>query len=191
VTHRRRQRGMALVVGLIMLTLMTLLAITSFNIGRTSLEIVANMQQNAGAIRAANSAIEEAISTTRLFESPDSVFLTPCAGANTRCYNLYSDDPNDGFTITVALTPKPVCVQAQKLLNANLDVKNGDDFGCITGAGQVFGIEGVKSGESLCANSVWEINAVATDPLTQTQATVTEGAAVRVSSAIVETSCPD
>jgi Tfp pilus assembly protein PilX len=186
----RQERGMALIVGLIMLALMTVIAITTFNMGRTSLDIVSNMQQNNGVLAAANSAIEEAVSTTRLFETPDNVFDQPCGAANRRCYNLYSGDPNDGYTVTVTLTPKPVCVQAQKVLSATLKVDNADDFGCITGAGQIFGIEGLKSGESLCANSVWEINAVATDTVTQATGTITEGAAVRVASAVVDTSCP-
>jgi Tfp pilus assembly protein PilX len=63
-----RQRGMALVVGLILLALMTVMAITGFNIGRTSLDIVGNMQARQEVIAAANSTIQEAISTTRLFQ---------------------------------------------------------------------------------------------------------------------------
>lgn len=186
----RRAGGMALVVGLIMLALMTVIAITAFNMGRTTLDIVGNMQQTNGMVSAANSAVEEAISTTRLFESPDNIFLSTCGGNNTRCYNLYSSDPADGYTVKVTLTPAPVCVQAQKVLSAALKLENPEDFGCIQSAGQIMGVEGLKSGASLCANSVWEINAVATDTVTQASATITEGAAVRVASAIVDSSCP-
>ena len=57
-----RQRGMALVVGLILLALMTVMAITGFNIGRTSLDIVGNMQGRQEVIAADNNAIQEAIS---------------------------------------------------------------------------------------------------------------------------------
>jgi Tfp pilus assembly protein PilX len=186
----KRQRGMALVVGLIMLTLMTLVAITSFNMGRTSFDIVNNMQQTNSLVAAANSAIEEAVSTTAMFKTPDNVY-SGCAGNNTRCFNLYNDDTSTTVsTVTVELKPKPTCVQAQRLLNKNLKVTDTDDFGCITGAGQIFGIQGLKSGESLCAHTVWEITAVATDAVTQAQATVTEGAAVRVSSSLMEQNCP-
>ena len=187
MNRARRARGMALIVGLIMLALMTLMAIAAFNVGKTSLEIVGNMQTTSNVVASANDAIEEAISTIRLFNSPGSIFLTPCSAANTKCYDVNGDGIDD---VTVTLTPQPQCVVAQKVLNAQLNVNNADDFGCITGTGQIFGIEGLKSGESLCANSVWEINAVAVDAVTQAKTTVTEGAAVRVSSAVVATACP-
>jgi len=49
----RRQRGAALIVSLIMLLLITLLAISSFTVGKSNLQIVGNMQQRAQALAAA------------------------------------------------------------------------------------------------------------------------------------------
>jgi Tfp pilus assembly protein PilX len=185
---RVRQRGMALVVGLILLALMTVMAITGFNIGRTSLDIVGNMQSRQEVIAAANSAIQEALSTTRLFQSPTAVFLNPCAGANTRCFDVNDDDVAD---ITVALAT-PRCIQAQVIPNAalNLGSLNSPEAGCATGVSQTFGTEGAQSGGSLCANSVWEIVATATDNITEAQVVVTEGAAVQVSTDDIGNSCP-
>ncbi|MEK7736556.1 MAG: hypothetical protein AAB319_02190, partial [Pseudomonadota bacterium] len=40
----RRQRGATLVIGLIMLVLLTLMAVSSFNLGKSNLQIVGNMQ---------------------------------------------------------------------------------------------------------------------------------------------------
>lgn len=183
-----RQRGMALVVGLILLALMTVMAITGFNIGRTSLDIVGNMQARQEVIGAANSAIQEAISTTRLFQTPDAIFLNPCDNqANTRCYDVNGDGVDD---ITVELTPAPTCVQAQTIPNAALNVADVNQAGCATGVGQTFGIEGTATGSSLCANSVWEIVAVATDLITEAEVVVTQGAAVRVSTDEIGTHCP-
>lgn len=182
-----RHRGMALVVGLILLALMTLMAITSFNIGRTSLDIVGNMQQRQQVIVAANNAIQEAISTVRLFQAPGSIFLNPCNGTpNTRCYDIDNDNQTD---ITVTLTPEPVCIQAQTIPNGALSVGNATQAGCLTGAAQTFGIEGTATGSSLCANSVWEVRAVARDNLTGAEVVVTEGAAVLVSTDDVGTTC--
>jgi len=181
------QRGMALVVGLILLALMTVMAITGFNIGRTSLDIVGNMQGRQEVIAAANSAIQEAISTTRLFEAPDAIFLNPCTDANTRCFDTNGDDVDD---IVVELTPTPVCIQAQTIPNAALELGDPNEAGCATGVGQTFGIEGTATGSSLCASSVWEIVAVATDLVTEAEIVVTEGAAVRVSTDEIGTNCP-
>lgn len=183
-----RQRGMALVVGLILLALMTVMAITGFNIGRTSLDIVGNMQARQEVIAAANSTIQEAISTTRLFESPNAIFLAPCENeANTRCFDTNADGTDD---IVVALDPAPVCVQAQTIPNAQLDIDDLNQAGCATGVGQTYGIEGTSTGSSLCANSVWEIVAVATDLITEAEVVVTQGAAVRVSTDEIGTHCP-
>lgn len=181
-----KQRGMALIVGLILLALMTVMALTSFNIGRTSMDIVGNLQRHNEVVSAANSAIQEALSTTRLFEAPGAIFLTPCSGANTRCFDLNGDGTND---ITVTLTPTPFCVQAQTVPNAALNLSDPDDAGCATGAAQTFGISGSATGNSLCANSVWEISAAASDPVTEAQVTVVEGAAIRVSTDDVGTTC--
>ena len=185
---QRGQRGMALVVGLILLALMTVMAITGFNIGRTSLDIVGNMQGRQEVVAAANSAIQEALSTVRLFQAPEAIFLNPCSGANTRCYDTNGDDVDD---IRVALTPTPVCVQAQTIPNAQLDVSQASQAGCATGVGQTFGVEGTATGSSLCANSVWEIVAVATDLVTEAEIVITQGAAVRVSTDDVGNTCPD
>jgi Tfp pilus assembly protein PilX len=182
----RAQRGMALVIGLILLALMTLMAITSFNIGRTSLDIVGNMQARQDALIAANDAIQEAISTVRLFQAPTAIFLNPCGAPNTRCFDVNNDGTND---ITVTLTPAPTCINAQIIPNASLDLADGSQTGCATGAAQTFGIEGTATGSSLCASSVWEITAVARDAVTEAEVVVTSGAAVRVSTDDVGTTC--
>jgi hypothetical protein len=181
------QRGMALIVGLILLAVMTLMVIASFNIGRTSLDIVGNMQQRAEAIAAANSLIQEALSTTRMFQTPNNVILDGCNGPNTACVDSNQDGKTD---IEVALIPVPFCVQSQTLPNAVLDLNDPDAAACATGAAQVFGIEGIRTGNSLCADSVWEINAQATDVVTGTEIVVTMGAGVRVSTDDIGLTCP-
>jgi hypothetical protein len=145
------------------------------------------MQSRNQAVVSAQGTIEEAISTTRFFQNPTLVFLQPCAGSNTRCYDVNADGKPD---ITVTLTPNPACVMAKTIPSASLDLSNPEDLGCSIGTSQTFGIVGSASGDSLCANSVWEINAVAVDAITQARATVTQGVAVRVSTDSVATTCP-
>jgi Tfp pilus assembly protein PilX len=185
---KRRQRGATLVIALVMLILLTLLAVSSFTVGKGSLEVVGNMQARNQAIDAAQSAIEEAISNTHFFETPDAVFPVPCAGANTRCTDVNGDGVND---ITVTLTPQPTCIEAHIIPMSDLNLSNPDDAGCTVGAPQNFGVAGTAtSGNSLCADSVWRISAVATDAVTRAHATVTQGVAVRVRADNVAASCP-
>jgi hypothetical protein len=122
-----------------------------------------------------------------MFQNPDAVFLTPCTTANTRCFDVNGDGKND---ITVTLAPKPACVVSQTIKNNNLNLSDPVDAGCIVGAPQNYGIVGAVTGDSLCADSVWEINAQSVDNATKAQTTVTEGVAVRVSTAAIASSCP-
>lgn len=182
-----KQKGAVLVVSLIILVLMTLLAVTSFNIGKSNLQIVSNMQRKNETVAAAQVAIDSAVSKTLFTTTPAAAFLNPCGGvANTLCVDSNGDGVND---ITVTLTPAPTCVKAQTVLNANLDLSNTEDAGCAVGVGQNFGVGGA-TGNSLCADSMWEINAVATDNSSNATVTVTEGVAVRVSTDSIATACP-
>lgn len=182
------QNGMTLIVGLIMLTLMTLMAIASFNIGRVSMDIIGNLQAQNQVLAAADGAIQEAISTTRLVQSPGTIFLNPCTNNNTRCVDVNGDGIDD---ISVALTPEPFCIRSQAIPNAALNFATVGSSNCAVQVDQTsFGISGGASGNSLCARSVWEINAVATDALTQATITVTEGVAVLASTASIALTCP-
>lgn len=167
-----RQRGIVLPVALIMLVMMLLIAVVSFNMGRQNTIIAGNMQHKAEVVTSANQTIEEVISKT--------TFITNPGGAlpgNQATYDVNGDGKKD---ITVTLNPSPCIKKAQVIKNAELSVANLDDAVCIVGAAQNLGVEGAATGDSLCAISVWEINAVATDDVTGAEATVTTGVGVRV-----------
>ena len=89
---RDSQRGVVMIMGLILLMVLTLLAITTLGLGKSSLQIVGNMQWRKQVISAAQEAIDDAISTTRLFLSPGSIYLTPCGNQpNTKCIDITGD----------------------------------------------------------------------------------------------------
>lgn len=183
-----RQRGMTLIVALIMLVLMTLFATTSFNIGKSSLQVVGNMQQRTQALAAAQTTLEEVISQTDFADTPANALTAPCgAVANTRCVDVNGDGVND---ITVALIPAPTCMSSQIIKSSSLDLTKPADLGCSKGVSQSFGVVGSASDDSLCANTTWEITAVATDNVTGAKATLVQGVTLRVSSANIATSCP-
>ncbi|MBI3284598.1 MAG: hypothetical protein HYZ65_07065 [Burkholderiales bacterium] len=178
-----RQSGATLLVSLIMLILLSLMTLTTFKLSKTSLQIAGNQQQRSQALAAAQSAIEEVISSTRFATAPDKAILAPCnKEANTTCVDLNADGTTD---VKVVVTP--TCVSSQVIPVAALDFTSPSDAGCIIGTGQSFGVEGGASNNSLCANMLWDIQAVAADAVTNAQYVVNQGTAVRVSST---TLCP-
>ena len=186
--HRvHRQRGNSLVVSLIILGMITVLGLTSYRLSETSISVTGNLQHREDVTRAADSVIQEAISTVRMVETPNSVFLNPCGKANTRCVDINGDNVDD---VTVALDPAPTCVQAKVIPVSALDLTDDEDRGCMVGVSQNFGIQGAPSSNSLCANTMFEVTAVATDAVTSAAIEVREGVAVRTSIDDVDTSCP-
>ena len=96
-----RQRGITLFVTMILLILITLVAVTTFNAGRSSMQIVGNLQQRNDSVAAAQEAIETAISTTKLLDTPAAIISPGCGGtANTVCVDVNGDGTND---VTVAI----------------------------------------------------------------------------------------
>jgi len=94
---RRSQRGAALVVSLIMLTLITLLVITALNLGSANFRAVSNTQFRDEAIAAANAAIQLRLSGT--FVDPPATTTSPVD---------IDDDGVDDYVVQVT----PTCMSA-------------------------------------------------------------------------------
>jgi Tfp pilus assembly protein PilX len=178
-----RQQGAALIVSLIMLMLISLLAVASFRLGKTDLQIVGNMQQRNQALSAAQQTIERVISSTQFTATPTNALPNPCGGvANTACIDVNGDTvPDVNVTIVV------LCNAVQPILNSALDFTNPNDAGCLVGSNQNVGVVGAGNNNSLCSNSVWDTQATATDAVTNAQYVIDQGVAVRVPSAAL---CP-
>jgi len=173
----RRQRGTTLIVALIMLVLMTLFAVSSFNTANTNLKVVGNMQQKNEALNAAQAAIESVISTPQFIANPSNAVPNPCGSANTLC----TDITGTGVTeYTTRINPQPSCVVVRPIKNEELNLSNSEDLGCSAGQQQQFGVAGAVTGNSLCANTVWEITAETTGAAIGAKVTVTQGVAVRI-----------
>lgn len=184
----RRQRGVTLITALVLLVLLTLVALTTFDVGKSNLQIVSNMQQRDEAASAAREVIEEVISNTRFTVTPDHVIAKPCGGNdNQRCVDTNGDGKDD---VRVKIAPSPKCVKAPVIKNTSLDLAKVEDQVCSMGSSQSFGVAGAVDGNSACADSVWEISAEATDVETEAQVTVTQGVAVRVARDDVTNNCP-
>lgn len=178
-----RQRGATLLVSLIMLVMMTLLAVTAFKLGKGNLQIVGNMQQRNQVISAAQGAIERIISSTTFTTTPANAIPSPCGGvANKLCVDVNGDGVMDVNVIATA-----TCVSAQIIPVSALNFAKANDAGCLVGISQQFGLTGATNTSSLCANMVWDVQAVATDVVSNAQSTVNQGVGVRVSAT---SSCP-
>ncbi|MCY1299860.1 hypothetical protein D9M70_494040 [compost metagenome] len=94
---RQKERGAALVVGLIMLLLLTMLVSSAFTMSTVGLKSVGNMQVRDEALASANTAIELVMST-------DFTAVPQASSSNV-------DINNDGTVDYVVAIAKPVCIQ--------------------------------------------------------------------------------
>lgn len=161
---RQRQKGATLLVGLIMLVLLTLMAVTSFNLGKNNLLIVGNMQFRNETVRAAEEAVEVAISM------PSSVTTASSTTV----------DVNADGTADVSITITPTLVQAYVKKNSALDLSDPGQLGCMLGQGQTFGVVGATSGNSLCAATLYDLGVVATEAATNTSVKLHQGVSLQV-----------
>lgn len=186
--HSPRERGATLIVSLIMLLLITVLALSSFTLAKSNLQIVGNMQQRNQTFAAAEGAVAAVVSSTQFTTTPSNAIplnAVPAictGGANTTCASVNGDNTPD---ITVAVTP--TCDSIQPIPTTQLNYANSNDAGCLIGAQQDFGVTGATNNNSMCSNSVWDIQASATDTVTGANYVVDEGVAVRVANTAV---CP-
>lgn len=177
----RRQRGATLIVSLVMLVLITLLAVSSFSLGKGNVQIVGNMQQRTQAFAAAQQAVATTISSTQFTKTPTNAVPAPCGAANTVCVGVNGDGAND---INVVVTPTCDSIQPISVIAALSDPTLQY---CVLSASQETGVVGATNGNSMCSNSVWDIQASATDTLTGAQSVIDQGVGVVVPSTAV---CP-
>ena len=175
-SRRPRQCGAALIVSLIMLLLISLLAVSSFRLSTGNLQIVRNMQQRGEEFAAAQAAVDQAISSTRFTATPADAIPNPCGGvANTICVDVNGDG-----VIDVNVQVSVACDSIQPIPVPALNFSAPNDAGCLIGVGQDFGVAGAVNNNSMCSNSVWNIQASATDVSSSANSVINEGAAVRV-----------
>jgi hypothetical protein len=168
----RMQAGATLLISMIFLMVITLIVVSSIKAVNVNTKLVGNMQTQKEAAAAAQQAIEDTISTD----------FTSLPVASAPAKNM--GQAGSAYTVDV---PAPVCTGVKPIKLSELDATNTDDQPCYaSGASQNTGIVGSgASGNSLCSNSNWEVNATAklpapTDEEPERTPTVHQGIAVRV-----------
>ena len=144
---RSGQQGVALVIGMIMLVLLTLLVVSAINTSTTNLKIAGNMQSEDEARAMAQQAIEKFISVY-------GNFYPVVLGPTTNPFNVNNDATND-YSVTVA---KPVCKRAtQQIPPRSIDCANGAKNGIY------------------CWDTLWEVAATAVDTKSGVSQSVVQG----------------
>ena len=157
---RNRQKGVALVIGMIMLVLLTLLVVSAVNSGSVNLRITSNMQSQDEARAVASQAIEKFVSNYGNF------YPTPTA-----YMGVDYDINNDSVPEYKVSIEAPVCKgAAHQIPGRSIDCENG-----------------VKSG-LYCWDTLWEVTASASDTKTGVTQKVTQGFALTFSPVFIPSS---
>jgi len=174
---QRNQSGAVLLVTLIMLILIGMIVVSGFNLTQINLKSVQNVENRNQVMSAATAAVEEVISSNRFADTPNAVFAVGCGTANAKCYDANGDGTND-VTVSVAA---PSCIVVMPIKNSELNVLGKpSDASCY--------IPEVEY--SMCANSVWQIEATATDVVTGAEAVLRQGVSIRTTLNKIDSACP-
>lgn len=169
----RRQRGMTLLVAMIILVMITLLAVSAYRVSNTNLKVVGAMQGRQEGQAAAQAVIEQVLSSLQFTRAPAAV-----AAAH---WGIdISGDGNEDYE--VILSPQPRCIRvAPVVLGATVQPS---DLPCVGSA-----VLGKAHISSYCADTVWEITANTSDKLTAAKTTIRQGVGVRVGVDDANSSC--
>jgi hypothetical protein len=182
---RSRERGSALFVVMVLLLTMLWFAVSVFRISSQQLQMVGNAQAEQHATAAAQRAIDLTISSNKFTVDPATVAAKP----------ISTDVDGDGKDdLTARMTPQPKCIRVRPIKTMELDVTKAPDRACLVSSGSGGNLREtpgapVASGNSLCANSEWDIGAAVDDPASNTAVTVHQGVAIRVARDDAATFC--
>ena len=182
---RHRQSGVALFIVLIFIVILALFSVSAFNSSTANVRITNNAMVRNEAVTAAQSVIETTISSTTFTSNP--------AGIAAVSYPV-DIDGNGTSDYTVQLAPAPSCYRAQIIKTATLDPAVTADLACMdssvdTNSGIDSSTVNAAAGDSLCANTEWNIRATSTDARTGASAVIDQGIGVRALSTDAATLC--
>ena len=167
----RRTQGSALIVTLLLLTIFTMFAISSFTSSTTNLRVTGNMMVRKEATAAAYSVVEQIISNTTFTADPLAVAAS-----------TYPVDINgNGSTDYIArISPAPSCQKVRIVKLSELNIDRPADKQCISSSkAEQTNIDDASvtaaTGNSLCAATEWNIRSVVTDQQTGASVAVNEG----------------
>ena len=176
--NSRRESGVVLFMTLIFLVLLTVMALTTFTVSKGTQQVVANMTSRNLTFSIANQASENAISSVKVDTSPTTPLLDPVTGAYVS--SIVVDVNGDGKT------------------QINASIPSGGAASCFSAA-QVASNALVLPRDLKCANAIqlnlhcYDVNfaftTLATDAVTNSTTSVTQGASSRATPAQAQNIC--
>ena len=169
----QRQRGMTLLVAMIILVMITLLAVSAYRVSNTNLRVVGSMQGRQEGVSAAQAVIDQVLSSIQFTRAP--------AGEAAKHWGIdINGDTKEDYD--VKLTPQPRCIRvAPVVLGAKIAP---NDLPCVGSA-----VLGKAHLSAYCSDTIWEVTATTQDKLTGANTTVRQGVGVRVAVDDAASSC--
>ena len=173
---KAKQKGATLLMAMIFLILMSLFAISAFKNSIGNLRVVGNMQSRQETIAAAQMALERTLSSSEFTSNSIGVALTPV--------NI-DIDGNGTVDYVSTVNPQLHCYRTKAIKSSELNPAVAADRSCMTsGKTQDGGLDfpnaELLAGNSLCANSEWNISAQVFDARSDTKIVINQGVGVRV-----------
>lgn len=151
-----RQRGVVLILSLIMLVVLTLLAISAIRLSTVNLRAVANAQVRSEAMSAAQRTIDLILSSN---------FTDNIAGTQ---QVLTVTEGGKNYTVSVT---RPCLVSLTPIKNADLDITLTEDLKCV---------DTVSNPYSACAQTIWQLQANASSGWFGANITLTQGTGIKM-----------
>ena len=168
---KHKQKGVTLLVSMIMLIVLTLLVVFAIRSGNTNLRIAGNMQSQAEAAAATQKTIEQVIEQIKVTEN-----LALIPGQNVAV-------SAGAATYTVKVEAMNKCIFDAPVLSSSLNPENLSDQPCF---GEADGdVQYDSTGKAIpkppaCKKQQWNIEAGVTDSATGAKVNQVQGIAVRV-----------
>jgi hypothetical protein len=183
---RHHERGVTLIVAMVMLLALSMLAVMAYNSSTANMRIVGNTQVRGEVFAAAQAAVEKTISSPLFTQQAAAVAMAPVP------VDIDGDGAND---FDARLTPQPACYRVRPVKVNELDPGSPQDLNCLgSGAAQNSGIEiegaAPPTGDSLCADSEWNVRAEVTDISSNAHVAVNQGVGIRSLITDAANSCP-
>jgi hypothetical protein len=168
-----RQRGVTLIVTLVLLLLVGLVAVTGLGGSERNLRVAGNMQMRSEATAAAQSLVEQTLSSAAFTRDPAAAAAVPYP----------TDVDGDARPDYVArLEPRPACLRVRPVRTSELDPDVPGDVACMGSGGMASGrdFNATGNGDSLCAETMWNVSASVADETTGATVRLNQGVTVRV-----------
>jgi Tfp pilus assembly protein PilV len=156
-----RQRGIVLILSLIMLMVLTLIAVSAIRMSTVNLRSVANAQSRTEAMSTAQRTIDLILSSN---------FTDNIAGT---AQTLTVTEGGKSYSVVVA---RPCLVRTVPVQNISLDITKADDKKCL---------DTLSNPYSACADTVWQLQATATSGWFGANVSISQGTGIRMDNGAV------